>query len=158
MPLNENILLLGSMLAERGMRCAVAESCTGGMLGAACTALPGASQWFMGGVIAYDNRIKARLLGVPQKILRECGAVSEAAALAMARGVKTLFEAHTALAVTGIAGPGGGSPQKPPGLVWIACVVNETAYAQAFRFPGSREEVRRSACGAAARMLLSRLS
>lgn len=111
---------VGRELLRRGETLAVAESCTGGLLGGRLTAVPGSSAYFLGGIIAYDNRIKHTLLGVPTAILRDKGAVSRETAAAMAGGVRRATGAARAVAVTGIAGPGGGSEGKPVGLVYIA--------------------------------------
>jgi nicotinamide-nucleotide amidase len=156
--LSEMVRALGAALTARGICCAVAESCTGGLLGAALTSLPGASAWFAGGVIAYDDRIKSGLLNVAPEILRADGAVSEPAALAMASGACRLFEVPAALAVTGIAGPEGGGPGKPVGLVWIACALHDRVQARSFVFPGGRNAVRSASCREAAGFLLARLS
>ena len=109
-----------ALLRQRGQTLAVAESCTGGGIGAALAAVPGASDGFLGGVIAYANAVKQAVLGVPLELLERHGAVSDAVALAMAQGVRQLTGATWAIAVTGIAGPGGGTPEKPVGLVHIA--------------------------------------
>ena len=119
------------------------------------TRLPGASRWFTGGIVAYDNLVKTRLLGVEPELLREHGAVSGQAALRMAQGVRNLLHVHAALSITGIAGPDGGSPEKPVGLVWIGCALHDAAQARAFHFQGSREEVRQAACAEAIRCLLA---
>jgi PncC family amidohydrolase len=153
--LDADIEALGALCLERGIQCAVAESCTGGLLGAHVTRLPGASRWFAGGIVAYDNRIKTRLLGMEPELLHAHGAVSEQAALGMARGVCKLLHVHAAVSITGIAGPDGGSREKPVGLVWIACTLCGAAQARAFHFPGSREEVRQAACSEALRCLLA---
>lgn len=109
-----------ALLRQRGQTLAVAESCTGGGIGAALAAVPGASDGFLGGVIAYANAVKQAVLGVPLELLERHGAVSDAVALAMAQGVRQLTGATWAIAVTGIAGPGGGTAEKPVGLVHIA--------------------------------------
>jgi len=111
---------LNRLFAGRGWTLATAESCTGGLLGNLITDQPGSSDFFRGGVIAYANRNKSRLLGVGKNTLVEKGAVSPEAAREMARGVKNLFRSSVGAAVTGIAGPGGGSSEKPVGLVYIA--------------------------------------
>ncbi|MEN8144931.1 MAG: nicotinamide-nucleotide amidohydrolase family protein [Gemmatimonadota bacterium] len=107
-------------LAELGETLSVAESCTGGGLGAAITDVPGASAAFVGGVIAYANPVKSGVLGVPEPLIEEHGAVSEGVAQSLAAGVRQLLGTTWGLAVTGVAGPGGGSPAKPVGTVWLA--------------------------------------
>jgi nicotinamide-nucleotide amidase len=124
-------------LRRRGERLAVAESCSGGGIGAALTAVPGASDVFLGGVIAYANALKRDLLGVPQELLEGEGAVSDAVVTAMAEGVRRISGADWGVAVSGIAGPGGGSADKPVGLVHIAVAAAEGCGAEAVRF-GSR--------------------
>ena len=153
--IDADIETLGSLCISSGIQCAVAESCTGGLLGAHITRLPGASRWFAGGVVAYDNRVKIQLLGIEPELLHEYGAVSEQAARRMAQGVCRLFHAQTAVAITGIAGPDGGSPEKPVGLVWIAGVLHAVVHANSFHFQGSREQVRQAACAEALRCLLA---
>lgn len=136
--------LAGAVLGElrqRGWRLAVAESCTGGLVGARLTAEAGASDAFIGGVVAYSNGLKTSLLGVPTAILAEHGAVSEEAAEAMAQGALRLG-AECAVAVTGIAGPGGGSEAKPVGTVHIATATPVGGRHAAFTFPGDRTAVR----------------
>ncbi|HEX6536400.1 MAG TPA: competence/damage-inducible protein A [Gemmatimonadaceae bacterium] len=128
-----------------GVRVATAESCTGGMLGARLTAIAGSSDVYVGGVVAYDNSIKERLLGVDARLLREHGAVSEPVALAMARGARERTGAEIAISITGVAGPGGGSAEKPVGTVWIAVVAPAGERASRRVFPGDREEIRRRA-------------
>jgi nicotinamide-nucleotide amidase len=127
-------------LAERGQTLAVAESCTGGGLGAALAAVPGASQCWLGGVMAYANAAKEALLGVPADLLDRWGAVSDPVALAMALGVRDRFGSDWAVATTGIAGPGGGSAEKPVGLVHVAVVGPEPfdGWSEGVRFGASR--------------------
>jgi len=132
----------------RGLRLAVAESCTGGLLGGRLTEVPGSSDVFVGGIIAYDNSVKIRALGVSPDLLTEHGAVSEPVAQAMAQGAVQRFDAGSAIAVTGIAGPGGGSEQKPVGTVWIAVLNGSGAQSRRFLFPGNRHEVRERAAQA----------
>jgi PncC family amidohydrolase len=134
---------LGKNLVKKRMTIAVAESCTGGMLGSAITAVPGASHYFLGGVIAYDNRIKRSVLKVPQATLDRHGAVSGQTVAAMARGVKRLFKTDCAIAVSGVAGPGGGTKDKPVGLVYIAVVARNIAKKYECRFSGTRAGIRR---------------
>jgi nicotinamide-nucleotide amidase len=125
-------------LRERGETLAVAESCTGGGIGAALAAVPGASEGFLGGVIAYANAVKQGLLGVPLELLERHGAVSDPVALAMAQGARRATGADWAIAVTGIAGPGGGSAQKPVGLVHIAIAGPDGGASEGVRFGAAR--------------------
>ena len=134
---------------QRGEHIAVAESCTGGLLGGRITAVPGSSEVFDGGVIAYDDAVKIGHLGVDPALIATHGAVSEPVCAAMARGVASRFNTGLAMAITGIAGPGGGSPEKPVGLVWFASLANGALKAQSFVFPGHREEIRARAAQAA---------
>jgi nicotinamide-nucleotide amidase len=142
----------------RGLRLAVAESCTGGLLGARLTEVPGSSDVFVGGVIAYDNAPKVELLGVPEAVLAEHGAVSEPVARLMAEGAARRFSATAALSVTGIAGPGGGTAEKPVGTVWIGCAYGGSVETRRSVFPGSRHEVRARAAQSALLLLYRRLS
>src|SRR3954451_5519746 len=148
---------LAALVLERaragGIRLAVAESCTGGLLGARLTEIPGSSDVFVGGVIAYDNVVKVNALGVGQALLDQHGAVSEPVARAMALGAAERFGVDATLAVTGIAGPGGGTEQKPVGTVWIACALKGDVQARHVRFAGSRHEVRARAAQAALHLL-----
>jgi nicotinamide-nucleotide amidase len=143
---------------SQGVRLAVAESCTGGLLGARITDVPGSSDVFVGGVIAYDNALKMDLLGVPETLLAEHGAVSEPVARAMAEGAARRFGVTAAISVTGVAGPGGGTPEKPVGTVWIGCSYNGTVDTRRSLFPGSRHEIRARAAQAALFLLHRRLS
>jgi nicotinamide-nucleotide amidase len=113
-------LALGAALRARGWRVASAESCTGGLIAAACTAVAGSSDWFERGVVSYSNAAKTDLLGVAPALIAEHGAVSEAVARAMAQGLLQRAPVQLAVAVTGIAGPGGAVPGKPVGTVWLA--------------------------------------
>ena len=140
-----------------GIRLAVAESCTGGLLGGRLTDIPGSSDVFVGGVIAYDNAIKVQALGVPESLLQTHGAVSEATARAMAEGAAQRFGVPAALSVTGIAGPGGGSDLKPVGTVWIACTLRGAVQAKHVLFAGARHEIRFRAAQAALHLLYKTL-
>lgn len=134
---------------EHGLRIAVGESCTGGLLGGRITAVPGSSAVFMGGVIAYDNRVKVDLLGVSDDDLAAEGAVSERVVRQMAAGARARFGTEIGIAVTGIAGPGGGSPAKPVGTVWVAADVLGTVTAYGRGYPGDRDEIRARSAQAA---------
>jgi nicotinamide-nucleotide amidase len=139
------------------VRLAVAESCTGGLLGGRLTEIPGSSDVFVGGVIAYDNALKVEALGVPSELLIQNGAVSEEVALAMASGAANRFGVAAAVAVTGVAGPGGGTEQKPVGTVWIACSLHGEVQARLIHFAGSRHEIRARAAQAALHLFYRRL-
>jgi nicotinamide-nucleotide amidase len=130
--------VVGELLGRAGKTLAVAESCTGGLLAERISAVPGASGWFRGGVVAYANEAKSSLLGVPETVLREHGAVSEPVARAMAEGARARFAADLAVATTGIAGPTGGSAEKPVGLVFVALARAEGTEVQEFLFPFDR--------------------
>jgi nicotinamide-nucleotide amidase len=138
---------------SRGLHVAVAESCTGGLLGARLTAIPGSSSVVVGGVIAYSNDVKRDLLGVRQETLDTHGAVSEEVAMEMASGVRRRVGAEVGMSITGVAGPGGGSAEKPVGLVWIAVDVAGTARTHGSRFIGDRAEIRFRSTQAALDML-----
>jgi nicotinamide-nucleotide amidase len=138
-----------------GVRVAVAESCTGGLVGARLTAIPGASQTFVGGIIAYDDTVKLRELDVPRDMLARQGAVSEEVVRAMASGVRSRYGVDAALAISGIAGPDGGTPDKPVGTVWLCAQCGEECRAVRIGFPGDRGEVRARAAQAGLDLLRS---
>jgi nicotinamide-nucleotide amidase len=147
-------MVVGSLLRERGSTIAAAESCTGGLLMSRLTDVPGSSAYVLGGVVSYSNELKTGVLGVPDHLLQEHGAVSEPVAVALAEGVKNLTGAHFAVSITGVAGPGGGTAEKPIGTVSIA-VITDTgrAHVRTFRFIGGRELVRFQASQAALEMV-----
>jgi PncC family amidohydrolase len=145
-------LLLASLRAT-GETLSIAESCTGGLLGAALTAVPGASDVFCGGVIAYHDAAKRELLGVPPETIANRGAVSEPTARQMAEGIRSRTASNWSIAVTGVAGPGGGTEEKPVGTVWIA-VDGPVPGAHCFRFEGDRESVREQTVQAALDLLV----
>lgn len=127
-------------MRSSGLRLAVAESCSGGMLSHLLTRIPGSSEVFLGGVIAYSNDLKVRFLDVSRETLQREGAVSEQTALEMARGARRATGSDYAIAITGVAGPGGGSDEKPVGTVWIGIAGPNTSYAQLFRLGKRRED------------------
>jgi len=140
------------MLRSAGETLAVAESCTGGWLGREITSIPGASTAFWGGVIAYDNAAKLSLLSVSPVTLDTHGAVSQGTAAEMAAGVAGLSDATWAVAITGLAGPAGGTPDKPVGTVCVA-VVGPIKLCRTYQLPGNREDVRRQAVAQALTLL-----
>ena len=140
-------------LRTRTARLVIAESCTGGLLGGRITAIPGASDVFIGGVIAYDNVVKSGTLDVRPELLEQYGAVSEQVVTAMAEGVQRQFAVDAALAITGIAGPSGGTPEKPVGTVWLAVRFGAESRALQRIFPGDRGEIRARAAQAALDLL-----
>ena len=142
---------------ERGHTIGVAESCTGGLLGARLTTIPGSSDVVLGGVIAYSNALKTSLLGVPDALLAEHGAVSEPVVRSMASGCRTATGATIGISITGIAGPGGGTDEKPVGTVWIASDLDGAVEARCLRLIGDRTEVRQRAAQAAMEMVRRRL-
>ena len=149
---------LGSLLRARGWKVTTAESCTGGLVAGAITSVAGSSDWFEYGFVAYANSAKTSLLGVSQTLLREHGAVSEAAARKMAEGALARSGADVAVAITGIAGPGGGSPEKPVGTVCLAIASRGAATdARTLFFPGARDRFKLLTSQAALEMLRRRL-
>ena len=132
-------VLLGQLLRQQGATIATAESCTGGRLAAALNAQSGASAYYMGSVVAYDNSVKTSILGVSKEMLDTDGAVSESTVCQMAEGVRRLLHVDYAIATSGIAGPTGGTPDKPVGTVWIAWATPEATEAQCFHFGAARE-------------------
>jgi len=150
---------LGARLAARRALCATAESCTGGLVAGAITDVAGSSAWFDRGFVTYSNEAKMELLGVPAATLAQHGAVSEAVARAMAAGALARSRASVAVAITGIAGPGGGSPEKPVGTVCFAWAVRDApVQADTRRFDGDRVAVRRAAVVAALAGLLTAIA
>lgn len=149
MPIAEQLVRI---LADRKMTFATAESCTGGGVGHAITSVAGASAVFWGGVISYDNSVKRDVLGVPDEVLEEKGAVSSECAAAMAEGARRLLKTDIAVSITGIAGPGGGSAEKPVGLVWFGVSSEKGTATENMIFPGGREDVRAAAVEHALRL------
>ncbi|WP_051235648.1 CinA family protein [Marinimicrobium agarilyticum] len=149
---------LGEQLQSRGWRVATAESCTGGGIAAALTEVAGSSAWFEYGLVTYANRAKQQLLGVSEQSLEREGAVSEAVVREMAAGALRVSGAELAIAVSGIAGPAGGTPEKPVGTVWLGWALggeNPQVGAHCYRFEGDRASVREQSVVAALEILLS---
>jgi PncC family amidohydrolase len=144
---------LARRLTAAGLTVATAESLTGGRVAAALTRRPGSSVYFLGSVVAYANEVKTNILDVPEAVLLEHGAVSEACARAMAEGVRRRLGASLAVATTGMAGPDGGSPAKPVGLVWLAVAGDEGVQTAEHRFTGNRRAVTAAATAEALRLL-----
>jgi nicotinamide-nucleotide amidase len=138
---------------ERGLKVATAESCTGGLVSARLTSVPGSSDVFVGGVVAYDDRVKLGALGVPADVLGRHGAVSAEAAAAMAAGARRTLEADVGISVTGVAGPGGGTEAKPVGLVYLHAETPDDSHGVELRLPGDRDAVRRRAAASALHLL-----
>jgi nicotinamide-nucleotide amidase len=133
---------IGELLRERGWTLSVAESCTGGLIGHRITQVPGSSDYFERGLVTYSNRSKVELLGVPEDTVQRHGAVSRPTALAMARGVRERSGSHVGLATTGIAGPTGGTPEKPVGTVFVAVDTAETSVCKHYQFRGDRNRIK----------------
>ncbi len=134
--------IVGRVLMENRATIAVAESCTGGLLAERLTNLPGSSAYFLGGIVCYSNDLKTRLLGVPAEMIEAKGAVSSEVALALAAGIRKLTGAALGIGITGVAGPSGGTPEKPVGLVHIGIADERGPRDKSFRFPGDRERIR----------------
>ena len=146
---------LVKVLTEKKMTCATAESCTGGGVGYAITTVSGSSTVFWGGVISYDNSVKHGVLGVPEEVLATKGAVSSECAAAMAEGARLCLKTDLAVSITGIAGPSGGSAEKPVGLVWFGLASKAGTITEKKVFLGDREAVRTSAIEHALQLLLA---
>jgi len=149
--------LIGEYLKGRGLTLALAESCTGGLLSSAVTDVPGSSGYFLGSVVAYSNEVKESALGVKAATIRKHGAVSRETAVEMARGVRKALGADISAAITGIAGPGGGSPEKPVGLVYIAVSKGRSSEARRFVFKGGRKSIKKQSARAALSFLAEAL-
>jgi nicotinamide-nucleotide amidase len=134
--------IAGYFLQMRGATVAVAESCTGGMLAQRLTSVPGSSRYFLGGVVVYSNELKTKLAGVPTSLISARGAVSREVAIALAKGIRERVKATFGVGITGIAGPGGGTPEKPVGLVFVALADDKESQVVERRYPGDRERIR----------------
>lgn len=147
------VATIGKMLSARGWRLTVAESCTGGLLADRITDIPGSSAYFVGGFVAYAYEAKANLLGVEWSILEKDGAVSEEVVLQMARGARRALDADIAISISGIAGPGGATPDKPIGLTWIGLCAPNHEKAWRFIWQGDRRSNKEQSARAALKLL-----
>ncbi len=148
---------VGNLLVQRGLTLAVAESCTGGLVSHNITNVSGSSKYFMGGVIAYANEAKVHLLGVNPETLEKYGAVSFYTVLEMANGVRKALSTDIGLSTSGIAGPTGGTPDKPVGTVWIGLSAVNAGASLVFHFDGNRQSIKEQAARAALQVLLQHL-
>jgi PncC family amidohydrolase len=144
---------IGALLRKHGKTISIAESCTGGLISHRITNVPSSSNYYDCGVIAYNNQSKIDILHVSPETLKKSGAVSRQTAIEMARGIKQVSGSDLGLAVTGIAGPGGGTPEKPVGLVYMCLASDEDVVCEEFRFKGKREEIKFQASDAALEMI-----
>ena len=148
---------IGKLLKERKLKLALAESCTGGLVGDRITNISGSSEYFLGGVVAYAYEAKVALLGVSWDTLNSKGAVSRETVLEMARGARKVLDSDIAVSVSGIAGPGGATLDKPVGTTWIGLTTADGEWAKLFQFSGDREQNKASAADAAMQLLLDYL-
>jgi len=148
---------IAPLLKERHLKVATAESCTGGLIGHTITDVPGSSEYYEGGIISYSNEMKMKFLGVKERTLKEYGAVSEQTAKEMAEGVRRATGADIGIATTGIAGPGGGTAEKPVGLVYIAISADGKTKVEKHLFKGNRWENKERTCRASLSLLLDYL-
>lgn len=149
---------IGKLLRQRKLKLGLAESCTGGLVGHRVTNVPGSSEYFTGGVVAYAYEAKVAMLGVSWDTLNTYGAVSRETVLEMARGVRDLLAVDISVSVSGIAGPGGGTAEKPVGTTWIGLAAPEGEWARKFIFDGDREQNKTFSADEALRMLLEYLT
>ncbi len=148
---------MGSLLREKGLKIAFAESCTGGLLSDRITNVPGSSEYFLGSMVAYSYEAKANLLNVSWDTLDTFGAVSQETVLEMSRGARKVFQANLAASISGIAGPGGGTPAKPVGTVWLALTAPDGEWARLHRFSGERGQIKAASADAALQLVLDYL-
>jgi nicotinamide-nucleotide amidase len=154
----QEVEALAAALTSRGWMMCTAESCTGGLIAAACTSIAGSSDWFERGIVTYSNEAKTELVGVAPALIAQHGAVSAEVACAMADGALVRAKAQAAVAVTGIAGPGGATPGKPVGTVWVAVAdAGHRATPTLLQLSGDREAVRRQSVLEALRLLRRRV-
>lgn len=150
-------LRVGIVLSKQHLKLAIAESCTGGLLAHRITNVPGSSAYFSGGIVAYSYEAKASLLGVSWDTLNTKGAVSKETVLEMARGARDALQADLAVSVSGIAGPGGGTAEKPVGTTWVGLVAPDGEWARHFVWDGDRQQNKQYSCDAAMQLILDYL-
>jgi PncC family amidohydrolase len=150
-------LLAGHILRERGLKLVAAESCTGGLIGSRITDVSGSSEYFLGSIVAYAYEVKVALLDVSWETLNTYGAVSHETVIEMARGARKRLNGDVAIAVSGIAGPGGGTPEKPVGTTWIGLATGNGEWTKKFRFEGNRRQNKSFTADAALGMLVEYL-
>ena len=150
-------VVVGEILRQRGLCLAVAESCTGGLISHLVTNVPGSSAYYLGGVTAYANEVKIHLLGVHPETLEKYGAVSSETVIEMARGVRNALAADIGISVSGVAGPGGGTLDKPVGTVWIGLSSPQEEYSRHYLWSGDRLAVKQQSAQAALKLLLENL-
>ena len=150
--------IVGNLLVQHKLTLSVAESCTGGLIGHLITNVPGSSAYFRGGTLAYANEIKMGLLGVSRETLDQYGAVCKQTVLEMAKGVRKQLGTDLGISVSGIAGPGGGTPEKPVGLVWVGLSAPDREIAKCFHFIGNRQDVKQQSAEQALEILADYLS
>lgn len=149
--------LIGNILRGRGLKLVAAESCTGGLVGSRITDVSGSSEYFLGSIVAYAYEVKVSLLGVSWDTLNSYGAVSHETVLEMAHGARERLKGDIAISISGIAGPGGGTPEKPVGTTCVGLVTPDREWAKTFHFSGNREENKSASATAALQMLLDYL-
>jgi nicotinamide-nucleotide amidase len=149
---------IGKLLQQNGYKLSLAESCTGGLIGHRVTNVSGSSEYFAGGIVAYSYEAKVKTLGVSWDTLNGFGAVSSETVLEMARGAKKLTDADIAVSVSGIAGPGGGTADKPVGTTWVGLVASDGEWSREFHFRGDRKQNKESSADAALQTLLDYLN
>ena len=154
-PLADTLTQLAQCLQQRGWMLATAESCTGGLVAAACTDIPGSSAWFDRGFVTYSNAAKTQMLGVPTALIEQYGAVSQEVVQAMAAGAIAQSAAAVSVAISGVAGPEGGTPEKPVGTVWVAWATPEHAWQSCLQLSGDRQQIRRAAVATTLQQLVA---
>jgi PncC family amidohydrolase len=150
-------VIVGELFIQHGLKLAAAESCTGGLIGHLLTNIAGSSRYYLGSVTAYANEAKVRLLGVQLETLEKYGAVSSETVIEMASGVRKILEADIGISVSGIAGPGGGTPEKPVGTVWIGLSTLQGEYSRHYLWTGDRLAVKEKTAQAALSLLVDHL-